>query len=458
MASVKIGLEVHGYLNMESGAKLFCDCGTGEAEPNSNVCPICTGMPGSKPMAPNREAVDKIIAIAGMLGCRINERLLLQRKHYDWPDMPTGYQRTISGSYSVPVGEEGSFMGIGISDVHLEEDPARWDPETGLVDYNRAGLPLVEAVTDPDFSSAAEVREWLKRLVTMLSYIRAIDPKAGMKSDVNVSIGPDFKRVEIKNVNSFRSIIRAIESEVRRQEKERKEGREIPVQTRAWDESSGSTVFMREKESSADYMYVPEPDLPAVHVAGEWADRIVSELPERPAQKIERYMQKLKIDRVDAEVLSSDVRLAELFEKVSKEIDPVLAGRWFRKELLRVTNYAKKDVSQLEMDERHMVQLLKLVGSGKITDEVARKILEKLVEEPFDVEEYVRESNLAAVSDVSALEWYAREAVAENGKAVDDYKSGNGKALNFIMGSVMRKSGGRASPKEVMDLLKKIIG
>ncbi len=458
MPSIKVGLEVHGYIRMNSKAKLFCDCRIGEAPANTNICPICTSMPGSKPMAPNREAVDRIISIAGMLGCRINKRLLFQRKHYDWPDLPSGYQRTMSGSYSVPVGEDGSFLGIGISDVHLEEDPARWDPVSGYVDYNRSGFPLVEIVTKPDFRSSVEVREWLKKLMTTLSYIEAIDSNAGVKSDVNVSIGPGFDRVEIKNVNSFRSIIQAIEYEVRRQEKEQKEGKEIRQQTRAWDDSAGVTVFMRSKESAMDYMFIPEPDLPAVSLDERWISGITSRLPEKPAEKVERYIKAMKIDRVDAEVLSSDIVLAEKFERVvAKKIDPVLAARWFRRELLRVLNYNKKDLHELEVDEHQIAQLLKLVGDGRITDETAKRLLERLVEKPFDVEKRVMEEKLVAVSGKTELEKYCREAIEENRKAVDDYREGNVKALNFIVGSVMRKSKGKATPQQVNEILKRMV-
>ncbi len=458
MPSIRVGLEVHGYLRMSSKAKLFCDCGIGEAPANANVCPICTSMPGSKPMAPNKEAVDRIISIAGILGCRINSRLLFQRKHYDWPDLPSGYQRTMSGSYSVPVGEDGSFLGIGISDVHLEEDPARWDPVSGYVDYNRSGFPLVEIVTKPDFRSAVEVRDWLKKLMTTLSYIEAIEPEAGVKSDVNVSISPDFDRVEIKNVNSFRSIIQAIEYEVRRQEKEKKEGKEIRQQTRAWDDAARVTVFMRYKESAMDYMFIPEPDLPVVSLDDKWIDRITSRLPEKPAEKVERYIKKMKIDKDDAEVLSSDMLLAEKFEKVvAKKIDPVLAARWFRRELLRVLNYNKKELHELEADETHIAQLLKLVAEKRVTDETAKRLLERLVEKPFDVEKRVAGEGLAAVSDKAVLEEYCREAIDENRKAVEDYNAGNEKALNFIVGSVMRKSKGKATPQQVNEILKRMI-
>ena len=456
LMAVKIGLEVHGYLNVGSGVKLFCDCSLGEAEPNMNICPVCTAMPGSKPMLPNREAVEKVIAISGMLDCRINSRLLFQRKHYSWPDLPSGYQRTMSGSYSVPVGEGGSFLGIGIADVHLEEDPARWEPGTGCVDYNRSGFPLVEIVTNPDFSSSGDVRVWLRRLVTALSYISAIDADAGIKSDVNVSISPDFRRVEVKNVNSFRSIIRAIEFEVRRQEALVKGGKRVEQETRAWDDAAGVTVFMRRKEQAMDYMFIPEPDLPAVSLDVGSIKSVVGALPERPAVKVEKYV-RMGVDSVDAEVLSSEILLAEMFEKVAKEVSTVLAARWFRRELLRVLNYNDRSLDELELDEKHMIQLLKLVESGKITDETAKKILEMLVESPFDVVKYVEKEGLSAVSDASVLEGYCKEAISENKKAVGDYRAGNEGALNFIVGSVMRKSEGKAVPQEVRGIIERLL-
>jgi aspartyl-tRNA(Asn)/glutamyl-tRNA(Gln) amidotransferase subunit B len=457
MEQIKVGLEVHGYLAMSNKTKLFCedkiDFG---AEANTNICPVCTGMPGSKPMLPNREAIDKILSIAAMLDCKVNKRLIFQRKHYSWPDMPTGFQRTMSGSYSTPVGENGNFLGIGISDVHLEEDPARWDPETGCVDYNRSGLPLVEIVTSPDFRSAEEVREWLKKLMTTLSYIKAIDPDAGVKSDVNVSISPEFNRVEIKNVNSFRSIVRAIEYEILRQQQEAKECRKITRETRAWDDDAGVSVFMRSKEEAMDYMFIPEPDLPAVRISEEHLRKITSSLPEKPGEKAKKYVA-MKVDKKDAEILSSEIMLAELFEKVAKEVDPVLAAKWFRKELLRVLNYNGKEVGELEADETHITQLLKLVEAKKITDETARGILEKLVIKPFNVEEHVKKEGLIAVADEKLLEKFCLGAIAENPKAVEDYKKGNEKALNFVVGAVMKKTKGTATPKEVNEIMKKLI-
>lgn len=457
MPEIKCGLEIHGYLKVDNKRKLFCDCALSqEAEPNSNICPICTAQPGCKPMNPNEEALKKIMMISAMLDCKTNKRLLFQRKHYSWPDLPSGYQRTISGSYSVPVGVNGNFLSIGISDVHLEEDPARWDPESGLVDYNRSGFPLVEIVTEPDFRSSEEVKEWLRKLITTLSYINAIDKNAGIKADVNVSIAPKYKRVEVKNVNSFKNIVKAIEYEIQRQEKEIKAGKKIEQQTRMFDDSTETTKFMRSKETQQDYMFIPDPDLVAIKITDKDIKEINNVLPEKPSEKIRKF-KKLGIKNLDAEVMSSEIILAELFEKVAKEIDPTLAAKWLRRELIRVLNYNKKTLEDLGIDERHLIDLLKLVETKKITETIAQKILEKLIIKPFDVNEYVKKEKLVAVSDKNILEKYCKEAIAENKKAVDDYVSGKDEALNFLVGQVMRKTKGTATPKEVNELLKKLI-
>lgn len=455
---IMVGLEIHGYLNMENRAKLFCDCRVDpNAEANTTICPVCTGQPGSKPMRPNSEAIRKIVAIAAMLDCRINERLVFQRKHYDWPDMPTGYQRTMSGSYSVPVGEQGSFLGVGIEEVHLEEDPARWDPETGGVDYNRSGYPLAEIVTKPDFSSAEDVRVWLRRLLALLSYIKAIDSGIGIKADVNVSVAPKFQRVEIKNINSFRSIVRAIEYEAARQQREAKEGKDVGRETRAWRDAEGLTVFMRQKETAVDYMYIPDPDLAAIRLAKKEINEIAAGLPEKPAAKEKKYVEKWGVDKTDAEVLSSEILLAGLFEKIAREVEPVLAAKWLRKELLRVLNYNKIELEDAKLDDGQIARLLKLVEGKKVTDATARKLLEQLVEKPFDVEEHVRKNNLFAVAETDVLEKYCREAIAESPDAVADYRSGKEKALNFVVGAVMRKSKGKATPQQVAEIIRQML-
>ncbi len=448
---IKVGLEIHGYLRTEQ--KLFCTCEIDRtAEPNTTICPVCTSQPGARPMLPNKEAVDTIIAIALMLGCRLNKTLMFQRKHYSWPDLPSGYQRTMSGSYSLPVGTDGEFLGIGIEEVHLEEDPAAWDPNTGLVDYNRSGYPLVEIVTKPDFSSPDQLREWLKRLITTLSYVKALDKDAGIKSDVNVSIAPDFRRVEIKNVNSFRSIVRAVEYEAHRQKSEKVKKQH----TRAWDDKVGATVFMRDKETAEDYMFIPEPDLPVIHVDDRWRKTIESSLPEPPSAKRKRYL-KLGLDEIHAESISSDLALADIFETAAEEVDPVLAAKWVKREVVRVANYNKIDSEDLNLDRAQFTKLLSMVEAKRITEKVAKEFLERLVKKSFDVEKEVKKLGLESVRDAAQIERWCEESIRENPKVVDDVKSGKENAVNFLVGRVMRKSRGTASPEEVKKIIKEII-
>ena len=264
--ALKIGLEIHGYLTTKE--KLFCNCKNAhkekEVSPNTLICPICTGQPGSKPMLPNQEAIKKLIQIALMLNCKVNhspeKKIIWWRKHYSWPDLPKGYQNTISGTYATPIGEKGNFLGIRITEVHLEEDPAAWNPDTGEVDYNRSGAPLVEIVTEPDFKSSDEVEKWLKEMILTMSYLKALDSDAGIKADVNISLYGE--RIEIKNMNSIEQIKKAIEYESERQKKEKP----INKETRQWNSEKQITVKMREKESHADYRFIKEPDLPIINI------------------------------------------------------------------------------------------------------------------------------------------------------------------------------------------------
>ncbi len=448
-----IGLEIHGYLRMnETERKLFCNCSIFDSEPNSNTCPICTGQPGSKPLLPNREAIRKIIACGLMLGCKINNDLLWQRKHYSWPDLPNGYQKTMSGAYAVPVGVNGEFNGIGIEEVHLEEDPARWDPVTGNVDYNRCGFPLIEIVTKPEFKSSEEVRDWVKKLLTTLGYVNAINPDAGIKCDVNVSVSPKFLRTEVKNVNSITAIQKSIEYELHRQKSEPN----TAMQTRAWDDATETTKFMRKKESQTEYMFIPEPDLPIVEVNEKFIKEIKKGLPERPGEKIRRFTE-MGVDKIDAEILSKELELAELFEKVAKEIAPDTAAKWLRRELLRVLNYNDKTLKDVEIDENHIIELLKMVENKEITENVAKKIIEKLMEKSFSPREYVKKEGLGSVSDDKELRRICEEVAKENPNAVNDYKKGEEKSFNFLVGQIMRKTKGKAVPEVVNKLLKDII-
>lgn len=453
---VKIGLEVHGYL--VSKEKLFCRCPANYklgVKPNTNICPVCTGYPGSKPMLPNEEALNKIITIALMINCKISERFLRwQRKHYDWPDLPKGYQDTISGAYSIPVGEDGNFLGIGIREVHLEEDPAKWDPKIGYVDYNRCGLPLVEIVTEPHFKSSAEVKEWLKKLIINLSYIKALEKDAGIKADVNVSTSGE--RVEIKNVNSFESIVKAIEYEIIRQEAEIKHSNKIKRETRAFDEKKGITISMREKEEQADYRFIPDPDLPNMLIRKEIVQEIQKTLPEKPHEKTERFVKDHEIDREIAEILSSNREIAEFYEKVLEfGIDRKLASYWVVIELVRVLNWNKKSLGDVNIRAEHFAELLKLVQEKQITETVAKNILNEFIPKSFPPKEKLKQ--IEKITDKKEIENVCKGIIKKNSKAVEDYRKGEQKAMDFLIGQIMAATRGRADNKITREILLKLI-
>jgi len=453
----KIGLEIHGYIQAEE--KLFCTCKTVHglkfAKPNSNICPVCTGQPGAKPLLPNRVAVDKAIEIALILGCKINPKLVWQRKHYDWPDMPKGYQNTISGSHAIPVGENGKFLSIGIRECHLEEDPAAWNPKTGEIDYNRSGLPLIEIVTQPDFSSSEEVVDWLKQLVMTLAYIKAFDKNAGIKADVNVSL-PELKgeRVEIKNINSLKNIKTAIEKEVQRQ----KSGEVARSQeTRMFDEAKGITIKMRGKEGAEDYRFISDPDLPVILLKRERIEKLSSSLPETPQEKLQRLIKKYNIEKKSAEVLTKKLEIAEFFENIVPHVSPKLAVQWVTIELLSVLNYNKKELDEpgININPKHFIELLKLVENKKITELKAKEILRKFIPKSFSplkgAEKHFK------ISEESELEEICKKIIRENPKAVADYKNGKKESLNFLIGKVMQSTKKRADFSVAKSMLEKLM-
>ncbi len=450
--NVKIGLEIHGYLL--TNEKLFCRCkaehGIKQSKPNTNICPICTAQPGSKPMLPNKQAIDKTIQIALILGCKINEKLVWQRKHYDWPDLPKGYQNTISGKYAVPIGEKGKFLSIRIRECHLEEDPAAWNPQTGEIDYNRSGSPLIEIVTEPDFKNSEQVIDWLKQLITTLSYIKSIDKNLGIKVDVNVSF-KNFERVEIKNINSLRNIKTAIEYEIQRQIKEKP----IKQETRAFDETKGITVRMRTKEQAEDYRFISEPDLPIVKIEKTRINRIKSSLPETPQEKLKKLIKKHKIEKKHAEVLIKKLDIVEFFEKVIEKVHPKIAIPWVTIELLSVLNYNKKELEEIEIDVNHFIELLKLVEKKIITELKAKEILRKFIPKSFSPKIQIKEHK--KISNQEETKKLAEQIIKENPKAVLDFKSGKQEALNFLIGQVMKLSNKRADYKTAREIIKKLV-
>ncbi|MBS3079756.1 Asp-tRNA(Asn)/Glu-tRNA(Gln) amidotransferase subunit GatB [Candidatus Pacearchaeota archaeon] len=454
--NIMIGLEIHGYL--ETKEKLFCKCKNfhdmKQIKPNTNICPICTGQPGCKPMLPNSSAINKILEIGLMLNCKPNliennKPLIFQRKHYSWPDMPSGYQKTISGSHSTPPVEKGEFLGIRITEAHLEEDPAAWNPETGNIDYNRAGAPLVEIVTEPDFKSAEEVEQWLRQLILTLSYIKALNKDAGIKADVNVNIKGISKRTEIKNVNSITEIVKAINSEIKRHELAKPQQQE----TRRWNSEKNKTELMRLKEQAEDYRFIPDPDLPAIKITKSLIKKIKKSLPESPMQKLEKIIKHHKINKQDAEVLTKNLEIVELFEKVIEKIPPQIALPWITVEWLGVLNYNKKTMDDVKINPQHIIELLKLIEQNKITPLKAKDILRKFIPTSFSPMEEAKKHE--SISDEKEIEKIIDNIIKNNQKSVSDYKTGEQKALNFLIGQVMQATNKRADFLTVKKILEK---
>lgn len=456
MNKIKIGLEIHVYIKTKK--KLFCECETPtkKSEPNTTICPKCTGQPGSKPSLPNKNAIFNVIKLGLVLGSKITKHTNFQRKHYTWPDMPIGYQRTVSGGHIKPNGIGGEFLGIKIEELHLEEDPAAWDPQTGEINYNRAGFPLVEVVTAADFKSTSQLQDWLKEFILVLEYLNVINKDFGIKSDVNVSIEESgYKRVEIKNVNSLSNIVAAAEAEIKRQRETVAKGEEILQQTRRYDEQENETQFMRSKEDAQDYMFTPEPDLPNLIIEDILIDEIKKNIPEMPSQKREKYS-KFELSKEDIEVLVSNFYLTELFEHaLEKGLNPKEVGLFLRREILRVLNYNKATFEDLEEKDikQEISKLLELISNEKISYTTGQKIIEKLYEKKFDIEQYIEKNNLIQVKDDSLIRELVIKALKQAPKAVEDAKAGNTKSLNFIVGIVMKETKGTAKPQVVNEIL-----
>ncbi len=465
-SDIIIGIEVHVQLDTDS--KLFCGCPTqGSDEPNTRTCVTCLGHPGSKPVV-NKKAVEYAIKMALATKSKISKELIFSRKSYFYPDMSKNFQIS---QYEIPLSTGGEIMlktgkKIRLTRIHMEEDPAALVHPAGmqkssfvLVDYNRSGNPLIEIVTEPDMGGPNEAREFMKQLINILNYLKIFDvEKCIIKADANISIKEsDYTRVEIKNITGFKEIERALNYEVLRQKNEIGERRKIVPETRAWASEKGITFSLRQKEVEEEYGYIIEPDLTKIELKKEWIKKIAANMPELAHEKVNKFISTHNIKREDAEIIAAEKDMAELFEKVAEEIDPTLAAKWLRRELTRVLNYNKKTLKEVEIDEKHVIDLLSLVESKKITETTAQKLMEQLIEKPFDVNKYVKKKGLTAVSDKNAIEKFCKESVEENKAAIEDYKKGNEKALHFIVGAVMRKSKGKADPKEVNEIIKKLL-
>jgi len=462
---IKIGLEIHAQLNTKS--KLFCYCATQPNEenrevdePNTRTCPICLGMPGSKPLM-NEKALRYAVRVAKTLNCSINEKTFFSRKTYFYPDLAKNFQIT---QFEVPIGEKGNIFGAEITRVHLEEDPASIIHPSGiekseyvLVDYNRSGIPLVEIVTEPCFYSPQSACEFLVKLTNLLKFIKVFDPKKStIKADTNISIREtNFTRVEIKNMGSVQEMKSALDYEITRHIEVANSGRELKKETRSWDSENDKTISLRDKEDEDDYGYIYEPDLLLFNI------KKIAESEEKNAVNPEDFAEdlviKYKLPERDAKIITSNPEVAYLFSLCAENVSKDTALRWVVQELVNIANHEQKELPELELNEREFLVLLKLIDDKKISEKTGKDLLIKLVQEDYDISKYVNANDLLVIEDSSELDKYCAEVINENPKVVLDYKQGKEEALNFLLGQVMRKSKGKADARVVKERLEKLL-
>jgi aspartyl-tRNA(Asn)/glutamyl-tRNA(Gln) amidotransferase subunit B len=454
-SDIVIGLEIHVQLKTKS--KLFCGCPTEATEPNTAICPTCLGHPGSKPVL-NASALEFGTKLALALGCSIAPTVVFSRKTYFYPDLVKNFQIT---QYEVPLGSNGQIVLdskklIRIQRVHIEEDPGALVHEAGasLIDYNRSGIPLCEIVTLPDMTSPAEAREFMKKMLNVLGYLGIFDQNTCViKADANVSIKEKgYTRVEIKNITGFKEIERALNYEVQRQKQQ-----EVKRETRGWDAEKGITYHMRSKEQEEDYGYIVEPDLPIFEIAQDWIRKVQATIPELAEQRAVRWVKEWKLDEDDARIIAADLDVAVLFEKIAEKVDPVLASRWVRREVLRLLNDKKKELRETAFDVEGLTELLTLFADKKINNRVAQRLIEQLAEKKFSPAAYVKEQGLTMVADEGALEGICKDVISNNQKAVEDYKKGEQKSIMFLVGQVMKQTKGTASAQVIQELLKSLL-
>jgi aspartyl-tRNA(Asn)/glutamyl-tRNA(Gln) amidotransferase subunit B len=465
-----IGLECHVQLATRS--KMFCGCSSdyAGAPPNTHVCPVCLGMPGVLPVI-NRTAVEYTLLTGLSLNADIPEATKFDRKNYPYPDLVKGYQISqydlplVKGGW-IEITLDGQTRRIRLERVHLEEDTGKLTHVSGgsLVDFNRSGVPLMEMVSQPDLRTPAEAREYLRKLRTILRTlgVSGADMEKGqLRCDVNVSLRPIGQtmfgtKVEVKNLNSFRSVQRALEYEIVRQAAALDAGEVIPQETRGWQEDRGVTVSQRSKEEAHDYRYFPEPDLPPIFVSADWVSSLRARLPELPDARRARYMAAFGLGAADAEALSGEQWASKLFEEtVAAGADAKKAANWIQNDVARLRDESSGDGHNF--DPHHLAELLRLVDDGVIGISAARQVLPTVYESGRAPRELVAELGLAQVSDTSELETVVREVLGANAAPVADYRSGKLTAINFLKGQVMKATRGKANPAVAEDLLKRLL-
>ncbi|MFA4935525.1 MAG: Asp-tRNA(Asn)/Glu-tRNA(Gln) amidotransferase subunit GatB [Candidatus Methanoperedens sp.] len=459
---VKIGLEVHVQLN-KLKTKVFCGCATDyhNDPPNSHVCPVCLGLPGALPVI-NKKAVEAAIKVGLALNCKIEEHTQFYRKNYYYPDLPKGFQITqydfpiSSWGYVMIEGEDGEHR-VGITRAHMEEDPGRLVHEGTidkskytLIDYNRSGMALLEVVSEPDLRSPKEARRYLDKLRNILEYLDVFDGnlEGALRVDANISI-MGGQRAEIKNISSHKGAERALLYEIVRQKNVLRRGGVVVLETRHFDEAREITLSMRSKEEAHDYRYFPEPDLVPLKISG-WAPAIKETLPELPDARRMRFVEQYGITDDHAKALTSELKLAIFYEDVAKKVDPKTAAVWICDVLKGELNY--RDLTIDAFKREHMLSVLELLSGKKITEDGAVDIIRTLLDKGGSPEEIVKEKGLVIVEG-DIVSTAAEEAIKENPQAVADYKAGKEKALNSLVGAVMKKTKGRADARAAREVL-----
>ena len=469
-----IGLEVH--VELATKTKIFCGCSTAfGGAPNSHTCPVCTGMPGSLPVL-NKQVVEYAMAVGLATNCDITKDCKFDRKNYFYPDNPQNYQ--ISQLY-LPIcrngkveieTEDGNKKFIGIHEIHMEEDAGKlvhdeWE-DCSIVDFNRSGVPLIEIVSEPDMRSAEEVIAYLDKLRLIIQYLGASDCKlqeGSMRADVNLSVREAGRttfgtRTEMKNLNSFKAIARAIENEKNRQIDLIEAGEKVIQETRRWDDTKEYSYAMRSKEDAQDYRYFPDPDLVPVHISDEWIKRVKAAQPELRTEKLARYQSEFELPAYDAEILTGTKKLADIFEATTEICGkPKKVSNWLMGETMRLLKEKNMEPEDIRFSPVHLADLIGLVDEGTINSSVAKEVFEIIFDEDIDPKQYVEEKGLKTVNDAGALRETIEKIVNDNPKSVEDFHNGKEKAMGFLVGQTMKAMKGKANPAMVNEILRELL-
>ena len=460
---VVIGLEVHAELSTKT--KIFCSCPTEfGGKPNTHCCPVCMAMPGALPVL-NKKVVEYAIKAGLATNCDIARISKNDRKNYFYPDLPKSYQISqfdmpLCTKGYVEIETEKGPKRIGLVRIHIEEDAGKLNHDEfgrgSLVDLNRSGVPLIEIVSEPDMRSTKEVESYLKKLKSILEYIEVSDCKmqeGSLRADVNVSVrkkgDKEFgTRTEMKNMNSFRSITRAIEYEAMRQVEVIEQGGKIYQETLRWDEVSGKTFSMRDKEDAQDYRYFPEPDLGIIKISDEMIENIKKTLPEMPESRKERYIKEFKLPEYDSNILTSSKYLSDLFEKATEKChNPKAVSNWIMTDITRILNEKEQEPNDIPFKAEDLGKLVELIDKGTISSKIAKQVLEEMFENPKDPEDIIKEKGWIQISDEGAIKEVVTKILEANPASIADFKAGKDRALGFLVGQAMKETRGKANPQ-----------